>query len=45
MNVGVSVCLYTYNNNINLLLHEKRGVESGDKRAMNFPPTVFDVEQ
>jgi len=44
MNVGVSVCLYTYNN-INLLLHEKRGTESGHKRAMNFPLTVFGVEQ
>jgi len=44
MDVGVSVYLYMYNN-VCLLLDEKRGAESEQKRGMNFPSTVFDVEQ
>ena len=40
----VSVCLHSCKN-ICLLFHEKRETESGHKRGMNLPPTVFDVEQ
>jgi hypothetical protein len=38
------VCISIYVYNICLLLHKKRGTEAGNKRRMNFPPTVFDVE-